>query len=237
MSHQHKLFKKHSSATNAPADIATLPQRLQETSDFFDPKNLKKLILKYEGEVALLVIDVQALFCIPKTGLGNEETVTVSKNIGTLTPEFRKAKIPVYAVSYALPGMTPSDFYEYAPETGDTLIVKDQDSAFAGSDIGATLQQDKRKLLLVCGFNFNACVKETVLDARRAGYEVCILSDLVGNGVLTDDKVENIKTLQTMEQAGALLAPVQAVLSELQTKGFRQKMRRKVHNMLSSAFG
>ena len=47
----------------------SLPQQLKDTAAFLEPENLAELILKYEGEVALLVIDVQKGFCDPAVWL------------------------------------------------------------------------------------------------------------------------------------------------------------------------
>ncbi|MCE9507433.1 MAG: cysteine hydrolase [Alphaproteobacteria bacterium] len=161
----------------------TLQEQLEKVSAFLRPENLAQQTLKYDGEVALLVIDVQKMFCDPEGRYGNAETEQVSKRIQSLVPEFRKAGIPVYAVYVAFEpkDISEVDFYEFSPHQDDVPVRKVETSAFKGSDIKEILQRDKRKLLLTCGFNLNACVRETVEDARDAGFDVCVLRDLTGN--------------------------------------------------------
>ena len=159
--------------------------KLQQVSEFLKPENLEKQTIKYEGEVALLVIDVQKEFCDPAQDRGNKQTESVSRHIQSLVPEFRKAGVPVYAVYFdddkRKKDASEIDFYEFHPDPDDTLVAKDRNSAFKGSDIKSILRRDGRKGLLVCGFNLNVCVKETVLDARRYGFDVTLLEDMTGN--------------------------------------------------------
>src|SRR5258708_3947577 len=128
-----------------------LPQNLKETAAFFEPDNLAALTVKYQGEVALLVIDVQKEFCDSKDGFGNAETEAVSTRIQSLVPEFRDAA-HVYAIHFSYPG-EEINFHKYIPSAEDTLVAKDGPSAFTGGNIKSILKNDHKKLLLVCGFN------------------------------------------------------------------------------------
>ncbi|MBU6474689.1 MAG: isochorismatase family protein [Alphaproteobacteria bacterium] len=162
----------------------SLAQRIRKTRAFFAPKNLESLILKYDGQAILLVIDVQREFCDPWYSRGNKETKAVSERIQSIAPAFRRAGVPVYAVYYSTTGEKERrdiDFYKFLPASEDQLFAKSTDSAFESGRLKKALENDKRKLLLVCGFNQAACVKRTVLSARKEGYDVCLLEDLAGN--------------------------------------------------------
>jgi nicotinamidase-related amidase len=178
-------------------------QKLAKAREFFTPASLEKTPIKYEpqpGELALLVIDVQEEFCDPKQGRGNSETTEVSKRIKSLIPEFRKAGVPTYVIYFSYQDKKPHeiDFYMFFPDKQDVLIAKNADSAFEGSDIRKVLDEHKRTTLLACGFNLNACVYSTVMDARRNGFDVCVMRDLTGNDNCndpngTDEKIKNMK--------------------------------------------
>lgn len=196
--------------------MSDLRQGLKQTTEFFAPENLATLLLKYEGEVALLVIDVQKQFCDPRTCRGNRETKAISHRIKSLVPEFRKLAIPVYAVYYS--AASPSsdlklDFYQFKPSATDTLILKHTDSAFASSNIKDILKKDNKKLLLVCGFNRSACVKSTVEDACQQGFKVCLLNDLIGND--NHNGPSDFHGIVAMQKAGAMKVSSQAVLDSL----------------------
>ena len=202
--------------SNQPA--GNLPERLKKTGEFFDPENLASLSLKYaEGEVALLVIDVQKQFCDPEGKRGNKETTEISERIQSLVPEFRKADIPVYAVYYSTTGdkeREEVDFYKFQPAANDTLIAKNADSAFKGSNIADILHRDHKKLLLACGFNLNACVKRTIDDARKAGFDVCLMEDLSGNDALNAGYSPDT-FLKQMREGGTVITSSENVLRQI----------------------
>ena len=200
---------------------SSLPRKLKKAADFFKSENLAALTLKYEGEVALLVIDVQKEFCDPKERRGTKQTKAVSKHIRSIVPQFRKAGIPVYAVYNSPDGeRKPSDidFYKFAPGPNDVVIAKNGDSAFKNSNIGDILKKDHKKLLLICGFNLSVCVAKTALDARASGFEVCLLRDLTADDYFCSDIKYNTYTdaaLREMQQQGVVIAPSKKILKYL----------------------
>lgn len=194
-------------------------QKLAQARAFFSKENLEKTPVKYEpkpGETALLVIDVQEEFCDPKQGRGNRETRQVSKKIKDLIPEFRKAGIPTYVIYFSYTEKQPDkiDFYMFKPDKEDVLIAKDADSAFQGSDIKKILDEHKRTKLLACGFNLNACVYSTVMDARRNGFDVCVLRDLTGNDN-ENDRSKTAEKIKNMRSEGITFKNSDAILQKL----------------------
>jgi len=170
--------------------------QIEKTSKSLTSKELKNMTITYDGEVfkydeiALLVIDVQEEFCDPKhkEKRGNEDTVRISERIQSIIPEFRKASIPIYAVYFSyteIKDKSKIDFFKFKPLKSDILVRKTTDSAFQGSNIDELLKKKKKRLLLTCGFNLNACVERTVKDATERGFKVCVLEDLSGNGQMS----------------------------------------------------
>lgn len=150
----------------------------------------------YIDEAAFVTIDVQGEFCDPNSPLANnnnvpQETVNLCEQIQSISCAFRKACVRNYHVLY-YNNYGERDFFKLQPDkaAGDRIIIKNDDSAFDGSNIDAVLQGDKKKTLLVCGFNLSACVLETVVHARKAGYEVYVLTDLTKDTV-PDEKYTN----------------------------------------------
>ena len=195
----------------------TLAQRVEEAHAFFDPQNLADLIIKYDGDIGFLAIDVQKQFCDPAapTGWGSEETDRVSESIKSLAPEFRKAGVPVYAVYFDSPKKSAADvdFYKFIPEPEDTLVAKNQRSAFKGGNIKKVLEKDHRKLLLACGVYLDRCVKDTVIDAVKQGFDVCLLRDLTGD--YAGDASHTDKSLERMTEKGVAVLQSEQVLKAL----------------------
>jgi nicotinamidase-related amidase len=196
--------------------MSSLKEQLQKVFAFFKTKPA----IKYDGDAALLVIDVQKTYCQPRWffGRGNAETKKVSERIKSLVPEFRKAGIPVYVIYFGEEKKKASqvDFYKFTPQGEDVLVAKNRDSAFEGSNIKEILKKDKRKLLLTCGFNLNACVLATVLDARDNGFDVTVLRDMSGNdNEAAPHRAEEFLTLMrgngvTIEESDKVLEVIRA---------------------------
>ncbi len=162
--------------------MTAFKQKFKSTLAFLKPENLKQHTIKCDGDTALLVIDVQKRFADPnhRNGSGTEETKEVSERIASIVPEFRKAAIPVYAVYYRNKNKRGLDAYKFKPKKGiDEIIMKNATSSFEGSDIRNILKENGIKKLLICGFNLSACVKQTIIHARKDDdFEVCLLEDL-----------------------------------------------------------
>lgn len=193
----------------------TFNDELKKCMEFFKPENLEKLSIKLD-DVAVLVIDVQREFCDSHGDRGNAETEEVSARIQSIIPAFRKAGIPVYAVYFSDEGALPADdvdFHKFRPAPEDTLVAKDNDSAFAGSDIGDLLRRDHKTKLLTCGFNLSACLKDTAEDALEEGFKVCVMKDLTGNDNYCP--VNKNETFNDLTYDGAVVTTSQAVLTTL----------------------
>lgn len=201
-------------------DIDIFKTKLKRVLAFFRPEVQAETRIKLdiaEGKAALLVIDVQREFADPAGDRGNRETHRVAKRLSSLIPAFRAAGLPAYAVYYSEEGKKKPqdiDFYLFRPAENDTLIAKDQDSAFRGSDIKKILQADKRKTLITCGFNLNACVFRTVMDARDNGFEVVLLEDLTGNDN-DNDRGKTAGRVAEMKQKGVRFVNALDLLEEV----------------------
>ena len=196
----------------------TLAAAIKRMLPFFAPDNLAQTQLRYAppaGDTALLIIDVQRMYCDPITSpRGSLQTRKISGQIKRLTPAFRAAGIPAYVIYFDEENkpLKKVDFYKVKPSNDDYAVSKSTDSAFQSGELSTLLMAHRRKKLLVCGFNLSACVLKTVEDARKEGYEVTVISDLSGN-----DKMNNFaeRALARMQEAGATIATSQDVLRSL----------------------
>ena len=199
------------------------PRRIEEVFPLLAnnaPRQLKtvaSLASDHEGNVALVIIDVQRQICDPEER-GTDETVAIAKRIRSIVPAFRAAAVPVYAVySNAI---HEHDFFKFIPAESDTLVIKNYDSAFKATKLKELLEQEGKKLLLVCGFNRAACVMTSVVDARKTGFDVCLLKDLTGNDCWNAEADNNFAE-QTLKYSGAVMTTSQDVLKHLKP-GLRQ---------------
>src|SRR5438874_11737619 len=77
-------------------------------------------------------------------------------------------------------------------------------SAFAGTDLEEYLRSRGVKRLLVGGLATDYCVRQSVLDARKAGFEVVVLEDAIGAVEVNPGDGE--RALAEMRAAGAEVA-------------------------------
>jgi nicotinamidase/pyrazinamidase len=99
----------------------------------------------------------------------------------------------------------------------DVVIDKGQDpwsqgySGFQDTRLGDLLRERGVDRLFVAGLATDYCVKNTVLDARREGFDVTVVEDAV-RGVNVEPG-DSERALEEMEKAGAHLATSDEVLA------------------------
>jgi nicotinamidase/pyrazinamidase len=100
----------------------------------------------------------------------------------------------------------------------DVVIDKAQDpnsqgySGFQDTRLGDLLRERGVNRLFVAGLATDYCVKNTVLDARREGFDVTVVEDAV-RGVDVEPG-DSERALEEMENAGARLATSEEILAE-----------------------
>ncbi|MCS7273569.1 MAG: bifunctional nicotinamidase/pyrazinamidase [Fimbriimonadales bacterium] len=195
------------------------------------------------NDVALLIVDVQNDFCpggalavaegdqvIPPL---NEAAATIAQRGGAVfasrdwhprqTKHFAEfgGKWPVHCVQ----GTEGAAFHPDLRLPEGTVIISkgtgtedDGYSAFEGhTEDGKTLDEALRargiKRLLVGGLATDYCVRASVLDALRHGYEVIVLTDAIRGVNLQPD--DSARALQEMQNAGARLMSTAEALQQL----------------------
>jgi nicotinamidase/pyrazinamidase len=175
---------------------------------------------------ALIIVDVQKDFC-PGGALSVPTGDKVIPALNDYIKIFKKASASVFAtrdwhpqnhVSFkAHGGLWPphcvqntegAQFHPYLKLPSDTAIVSkatdplvEAYSGFDGTELANTLNEQHVTRVFVGGLATDYCVKNTVLDARKLGFEVVLLMDAVrGINVEPDDVA---KAVDAMVKSGA----------------------------------
>jgi len=133
---------------------------------------------------ALLVIDVQQAFDLPRWGSRNNPEAEA--NIARLLDAWRASGRPVIHVHHE--SASPTGAFrrgdagiltkpEAMPVEGERLYWKTVNSAFIGTSLEADLRQAGITTLVVVGLTTNHCVSTTVRMAGNLGFETFIVSD------------------------------------------------------------
>ena len=106
------------------------------------------------------------------------------------------------------------------PINGEHVIEKRASSAFEGTTLGQTLDDEQIRTIIICGLQSEHCVLNTALDAMRRGMKVYVASD--AHSTWPDGETSATETIEQINkelaESGALVAPTQAIVSMLQSR-------------------
>ena len=177
-----------------------------------------------EGD-ALLIVDPQVDFCpggaLPVPG-GDRifEAVNRASEIAPLVVASRDWHPPDHVSFKEQGGIWPvhcvadthgADFHGKLDTSRIAHVVskatersEEAYSAFAGTELERYLRGHGVKRLFVTGLATDYCVRQSVLDARQAGFDVVVLEDAVG--AVDVNPGDGQRALQEMRDAGAEVA-------------------------------
>jgi nicotinamidase-related amidase len=127
------------------------------------------------ADPALILIDLQAGFHDPKWGKRNNPEAEI--NAAKLLHAWREAGAPVFHVRHLsrskespLHSSSPgADFQDIvAPLEGESVVEKDVNSAFIGTNLEAQLRARGIKELVICGLTTDHCVSTTARMASTS---------------------------------------------------------------------
>lgn len=126
-------------------------------------------------ETCLLIIDVQE-FYFPGGAVPLVDPETASANCAKLLAKFRAESRPIVHVGHN--ASKGSAFHEnVAPREGETVIMKDEVNAFAGTVLLDRLREMGVRRLVICGMQTHMCVEAAVRAAHDYGFECVVAGD------------------------------------------------------------
>lgn len=149
---------------------------------------------------ALIIVDMQRVFCEPDGALYVPSTEAVIEPIKTLAAACREQQMAVIYLRHVLRGDGRDsgrmrDLYpdvdqvlardnpqieiidDLAPQPGDVVVDKLFYSGFHNTDLDTVLRAHDVDTLIVCGTVTNVCCDTTIRDAVHREYKVLVVSD------------------------------------------------------------
>lgn len=149
---------------------------------------------------ALVIVDMQKVFCEPEGDLYVPSTAAIVPAIRELASTCRRIGMPAVYLRHIVRGDGSDtgrmrDLYpdvdqvlarnnpqveiidELAPEAGDIVVDKLFYSGFHGTDLDTVLRSRDVDTLMVCGTVTNVCCDTTIRDAVHREYKVIAISD------------------------------------------------------------
>ena len=137
-----------------------------------------------ERRPALIVVDVQKGLDDPS--LGSRNNPDAEEKISTLLAYWRKAGRPVFHVRHLStepdsplrPGTAGSEIKDIVrPRPDETVIEKNVNSAFIGTDLEARLRDLNIDTVVITGLTTDHCVSATTRMAGNLGFDTYLVSD------------------------------------------------------------
>jgi nicotinamidase-related amidase len=149
---------------------------------------------------AVVVVDMQELFCDPQGAVYVPDTANIIQPISDCIAAARKAGLPVIFLRHIVRGDGSDtgrmrDLYPtvdamlargtpgveiieaLAPVRGDIVVDKLGFSGFHNTDLDTILRSRDIDTIIVCGTVTNVCCETTVRDAAHREYKVIVLAD------------------------------------------------------------
>jgi len=179
----------------------------------------------------LLIVDVQKGFDDPKWGKRNNPDA--EENIARLLAAWRKSQRPIFHVQHCSkeansplrPGVAGNEIKErVAPLTGETIVKKNVNSAFIGTNLESELRRRGIDTLVVTGLTTDHCVSTTARMAGNFGFKTYVVSDATatfdrngpdGKRYLADEI--HAANLVSLHNEFATVLTTEAVLKKLNT--------------------
>jgi nicotinamidase-related amidase len=133
---------------------------------------------------ALIVIDVQKGF--DESFWGPRNNPRAEQNIAALLSQARANKLPIFHVKHnsrssrsPLHPDNPGNAFKdiAAPRDGESVIGKDVNSAFIGTDLEAQLRAGEIDSVIIVGLTTPHCISTTARMASNLGFATTIVSD------------------------------------------------------------
>ena len=157
-----------------------------------------------QADAALLVIDVQDRINAVMADQGHLPRIEV------LVEACRGLEVPVLASEQYPQGLGPT-VESLATILGETPPGKLTFSCARDEGLRQTIEDSKRKQIVVTGIETHVCVLQTALDLLAAGFEVHVPHDAVNSRRPADKEW----ALHRMAAAGAVITATESALFEL----------------------
>jgi len=139
-----------------------------------------------QDRMALILIDIQKGFEDVEYWGGNRNNPDAEINAGKLLNFWRKNNWPVFHVKHCsanpnsllAEGNPGNEFQEIVkPAEGESIIKKNVNSAFIGTDLQNQLDKAGIKKVVIAGLTTDHCVSTTARMAGNYGFDTFVVSD------------------------------------------------------------
>lgn len=187
--------------------------------------------------VPLLIIDVQQAFHDPSWG--NRNNPMCEDNIARLITTWEVADQPIIYVQHV--SQVPESLFYFKkdghlfqdfirPREQDTILTKQVNSAFIGTNLQELLEAHQAQSIIVTGLITNHCVETTARMAGNLGFGPIVVSDATAtfdrrslSGSLIPADVIHDVSLANLNEEFATIQTTHEVIAMIQTKAVQAR--------------
>ncbi|MDA9575595.1 cysteine hydrolase [Flavobacteriaceae bacterium] len=180
---------------------------------------------------ALILIDVQKAFLNEDYWGGNKNNKNAEALCGKILEKWRELNLPLFHIRHSSKNLksklNPLDKgFEFndavLPMKNETIITKNVNSAFIGTDLKEQLDDLNIDTLVIVGLTTNHCVSTTTRMAGNFGYKTYLISDATAtfdrigiNGEKYDSETIHLTTLAGLNLEFATVWNFEKLMSEI----------------------
>ena len=183
--------------------------------------------MQLSKNTALILIDVQNYFDNPDHGKRNNPDA--EENMAILLNMWRETKRPIVHIQHignpSLPHNPGRDIKDIvAPLPGETVMIKNVNSAFIGTNLENHLKEYEIETFVIVGLTTDHCVSTTTRMGKNLGFTPFIVSDATATfeRVSFDGKLYSAEDIHTL----ALVSLNEEFATVIDTKGVLELIER-----------
>ena len=185
--------------------------------------------------IALLLIDIQEGLDEAEYWGGSRNNLQAEENCRRILDYFREKSWPLYHIQHCSTNPDSPLFPDkkgneiksiVAPAKGEQLIQKNTNSAFIGTGLDKTLQNEGVNTLVMVGLTTDHCVSATVCHGADLGFKAYLVSDATATYAKTgiEGKIYNAElmhqtSLARLREEFATIVSTAKLLSKLRDFG------------------
>lgn len=184
-----------------------------------------------EKNPALILVDLQKAFEDEDYWGGNRNNKDAEKKCEQILHKWREIKLPIFHVIHS--SQDPNSLLHKShagfeiqdtvkPIAGESLITKDVNSAFIGTDLKERLDEKGINTLVIIGLTTNHCISTTTRMAGNYGYDTLLISDATAtfdrvgiNGEKYSSEVIHLTTLANLQEEFAEIMNTERLIQSI----------------------
>ncbi|REH52507.1 nicotinamidase-related amidase [Tenacibaculum gallaicum] len=184
-----------------------------------------------EKNPALILVDVQKAFLNEEYWGGNRNNKNAEIICGKILNKWRELDLPIFHIRHSSTNPNSKlnkqddgfNFNENViPLENETIITKEVNSAFIGTDLKEQLDQQAITTLVIVGITTNHCVSTTTRMAGNFGFETYLISDATAsfdrvgiNGEKYDAEIIHLTSLANLNEEFATVIDYEKLIYKI----------------------